>query len=58
MVKNKWGTGGIAKMWVECGVGGAADLGEWNPGPPAGGEAYTDLLYAVFLVSTILSPIL
>jgi hypothetical protein len=25
-------------------VGGVADLGEWNPEPPTGGEAYTDLL--------------
>jgi hypothetical protein len=28
-------------------VGGAADLGEWNPDPPTGGEAHTDLLCAV-----------
>jgi hypothetical protein len=29
-------------------VGGAADLAERNPEPPIGGEAYTDLLCAVF----------
>jgi hypothetical protein len=28
-------------------VGGVADLGEWNPEPPTGGEAHTDLLGAV-----------
>jgi hypothetical protein len=35
-------------MWVEWSVGGVADLAQRNPEPPTGGEAYTDLLCAVF----------
>jgi hypothetical protein len=45
-----------AKMWVEGAVGGAADLGDRNPGAAEGGGAYTDLLCAVvpFFCSTFL----
>jgi hypothetical protein len=38
-------------MWVEGAVGGAADLGDWNPGAPNGRGAYTVLLYAVKFVT-------
>jgi hypothetical protein len=34
-------------MWVEGAVGGAADLGDWNPGATEGSGAYTVLLCAV-----------
>jgi hypothetical protein len=35
-------------------VGGAADLGEWNPGAAKGGGAYTDLLGAVIFAFILL----